>query len=252
MVMVCEPLPCPRCQARFDVPADLTGSALRGAVAQSSRRKRFSRSSRTGERKPSTRRGVAGAICELGGVVPVAVAGDREANDEAGDATVAGPASHPDAAIAIGNAEARWTCGAKPLGTLVIPGETKLTRGIGAGAPCCLGRGVCSFVIVMGLIEGKGTIRRARFGPAWFLDCHGLAALGFARYTCSFAARGLASRCGFFEEGLFMTRGGELTAARWEDIPEYEISNETGRPLFLAHAGKRSAHRDVRGPLSRK
>jgi hypothetical protein len=120
----------------------------------------------------------------------------------------------------------------KPLGTLVIPGQTRIGRWIAVIILTIVGLVTLAPPVAFLFEE----LRRGETLLGVFL----IAALYLSiSVTCFYAAGRLflsRPRLGLtmwiFEEGMMILRGGDLTVARWEEVPEYEMSNETGRPLF--------------------
>ena len=122
----------------------------------------------------------------------------------------------------------------EPLGTLRIPGESWVSRWIGIAALATVGLGLSGGPMSCMIMAAIDANRRADalFSPVLLIYLGlGCACLYFA-WRLTFRRPILALDLWIFEEGLLLRRGGELIVARYQDIQDYEVSRETGRPLF--------------------
>jgi len=126
---------------------------------------------------------------------------------------------------------------AQPLGSLKIGGESWFSNQL--ASVILIGIGL--MFMLMGalplIMEDQAPQRRDRRNPSMTVVAlvyggFGNVFIGLSIWLAFFRRPRLRLTLWIFEEGLFLRRGGESTVVRWADLQDYEVSRETGRPLF--------------------
>jgi hypothetical protein len=130
----------------------------------------------------------------------------------------------------------------KPLGTLKIPGTSLFSRYVGVailggiGALALFGSiGILIFFVAEVLMAGPNN-ERPSDALGTLLTLVSYSVIGAFCLCCAWWLHKRPPALGltlwFFEEGLFLRRGGQSTLARFHEVKAFETSYETGRPLF--------------------
>jgi hypothetical protein len=128
----------------------------------------------------------------------------------------------------------------EPLGTLNIPGDTQVVKILGIAFLSVVGLLMFAFLpgmMCVAAIEGPNPNAGApgdvvALIPSLFLYPFGGAVCFFCAWWTYRRPPSLSLTLWFFEEGLFLRRGGQSAVARYHEVKAFETSYETGRPLF--------------------